>query len=1119
MKIKLLACLLVFLFALPLIAAPPQQGKLVRDNSATVDNTTHIDINRILMFVTNHGNFGRDLSGLFGHDYGTWYPFTGDTSDYHTGVVSNYTPNYASGLWVGAIDSASGDTLTTISEYSSEYVPGPMAGGTFLPDSPNYRVYKLWKDSLKTNPSQDYLDYLTYAVPDQGAPVWKLTDGALFVDSLGDSLILSIDSAATPPDTVVLGYLDDPQVIGDQFLWSVYNDADPAQHENIQTAPLGIEVKQSIFAFKRDDPLGDIVFMRYRVFNKGTKTLENCYMSIWADPDLGSSGDDYVGCDTLEGLGFVWNDNVIDANYSPNPVPAMGFDFLQGPLVAKSDPGQPDGKMWGQVYTDSTNLGMTSFNKYINGTDPDDEVQVYNYMRGLTRDGGDYIYNGQVLRYVLSGDPVSGQGDIDVASADRRWMQSTGPVTFRPGDSTEIYAAMVLAQAVDNKVSISLMKYHDRFAQLTYDNNWKTIDPPAAPVLTAYKDENSVSIGWTDTSEVNPGTYPFEGYAVFQGETPNGPWKKITTFDINNTIEDVFDQTFNPNTASFEIVKVVDGDNFGIKRYLTITQDYIDGGNLINLTEYHYKVEAYGVDVTAPLGLGVTRASATISVIPELKVPDIVYDVDPGDILDVTHTAGVSDGVISPIVVNPQQLTGHTYRIEFADTLGIRVDSTEPDPINEPGVYVYDSINVAWHLYDVTAGVYKLMWQTNQSGDDSYLTVDGFTVKVAGPAAGFKSFEVVANAAGPIAPPEAGAFAFRDFPTPPGPNGDGNPSAAQQVGDGLWGFHTADNGGTNDGGNRGPYSAFLERVLRNDNADDVGIYDFEMRFTAGTHYAVGAFDAAPEPIYTVPFELWRTGIGTPNDPSDDVRMVPLMIDEDGDGTYNLQGWGDSNNGSGDYEHSASGGNNDPQTDWIYWALPTDDSPGQGGYNAAVATFDIGNMNVGTYPFDYEEVMARTVLVNWNGGSEPPFNQDLPEEGTIFRLVTGKPNASSDVFTFTTPAPSALASKTEELLDKIVTVPNPFYLSSTYNDNPGSYTLKFYHLPTECTITIYNLAGEFIKTIDKNDPNTSVAEWDILTENGLPVASGIYIYVVDAPGYGQKIGKMAIFVQQEVLQIY
>ena len=44
-----------------------------------------------------------------------------------------------------------------------------------------------------------------------------------------------------------------------------------------------------------------------------------------------------------------------------------------------------------------------------------------------------------------------------------------------------------------------------------------------------------------------------------------------------------------------------------------------------------------------------------------------------------------------------------------------------------------------------------------------------------------------------------------------------------------------------------------------------------------------------------------------------------------------------------------------------------------------------------------------------------------------------------------------------------------------------------------------------------------AEWNGNTYNGLPVASGIYIYVVEAEGYGQKIGKFAIFKEVEVLK--
>ncbi len=1102
MKLKIFVSLLVLLFALPLTAAPPHKEKISNSvNSLTIDNTTLIDVNRILMFVTNHGNFGRDLGGTFGYDYGTWYPFTGNLDDYanHT-IFGNYSPNYASGLWVGGTDASNGDTLVTISEYSSEYVPGPMSGGTFMPDDVNFRNYKLYKDSLAGNPNQDYLDYMAYAVPNQGAPV----------DSTGE-----------------------PAIIGDQFLWSVYNDADAAQHSNMGSAPLGIEVKQSVFGWKSDNPLGDIVYMRYRVYNKGTKTIENCNFSIWCDPDLGDAGDDFVGCDTLEGLGFVWNDNVTDQSYSGQAVPSMGFDFLQGPLVPKSDPSDPDGKMWGQTYPTLTNLGMESFNKYINGTDPDNAVEAFNFMNGLNKTGQVYTYDGQVLNYVLSGDPVSGQGDIDFASSDRRWMQTTGPITFAPGDSTEIYVAMVMGQAVDNKVSISLMRFHDRFAQLTYDNDWVTIDGPVAPVVNTFIDENSVTLAWGDTSEVNSGSYPLEGYMIYQGEDKTGPWEKIAAFDFDNSTEDVFDEIFDPSSASFAFVKVIDGDNNGMKRTITITKDYLNGGKLNNLTEYYYKVEAYTVDNNAPNGLKVQRASTNVFLTPQMTVQDITYEFDAEEGMSVTHTTGVSDGIITATVINPDSLTGHTYQVVFYDTLGIVVDTTIADPINNPFDTTFTSIDIAWHLIDVTAGDTVLAWQTNQTGSDDYPIVHGFRIMVSGPALGFKSFQVVANGAGVVDPPEAGAAWWYDFPVPTDVDPDGYVTDGQQVGDGAWFFHTGDNGGSNDGGTRGSYDAFLGRVMRNDNADDVGIYDFEMRFTAGGSYAVGAFEAAPEPVYSVPFELWRTGIGTPDDPSDDVRMLPWMIDFDGDGTYNLANWGDSEIeidssvtpwdttyfGAGGYEHSVSGGNNDPYTDWIYWVMPADDSPGEAGYNADIAGLDLVNNVVSTYPFDGEETMARTVLVNWNGGAAPPFNQDLPEEGTVFRLLTGKPNTPGDVFSFTTSAPGQLVNKTEDMLDAITTVPNPFYLFNSYSSSPGSYVVKFHHLPTLCTISIYNLAGELVKTIEKNDASTAIADWDVLTENGLPVASGIYVYVVDAPGYGQKVGKMAIMVEQEVLKIY
>ncbi len=826
---------------------------------------------------------------------------------------------------------------------------------------------------------------MAFAVPDQGAPVWTAANNFL------------IDSSVVPSDRTILGIIGEPQVIGDLFLWTVYNDADPAQHANLGTAPLGIEVKQAVFGWKSDDALGDIVYIRYSIYNKGSKVLQNCNFSVWSDPDLGSSGDDFVGCDTLTGLGFVWNDNVVDQQYAPNAVPCMGFDFLQGPLVEKTFPEQPDGKMWGQTYTDSTNLGMESFNKYINGTDPDNAIQAFNYMNGLTVDGAQYVYNGQTLSYVLSGDPVSGQGDIDVVSSDRRWMQTTGPLTFRPGDSTEIYVAMVMGQAVNNKVSISQMRANDILAQLTYDNNWITIDGPDAPVLNTFIDENSVTIAWTDISEINNGTYPFEGYLVYQGETKTGPWHKVVALDIANSLEDVFDSKFNPTAASFEFVKVVDGDNNGLKHSVTIGTDVINGGHLLNLTEYHYRIEAYTVDNDAPDGLRVKTASTNVSLTPQMTVPDITYENDAEDALAVVHTVGLADGIITPIVVNPDSLTGHTYQVLFTDTIGIRVDTSIADPINFPNDTTFDSTNVAWHLYDVTANDTILSWQTNQSGQGEYPIVHGFEIRVSGPALGFKSFQVVANGTGVI-DPVAGAFDFQGFPTP----GRTNPPAEQQVGEGGWAFHTGDNGGTNGGGSRGSYAAFLDRTFRGDEGriGQLGINDWEMRFTGsndnpgvGGGYAIAAFSSGV--AFWVPFELWRTGVGTPDDPSDDLRLIPWIFDDGGDSLYYLSSYGsdaEGNCGPGGCEHSASGADNDPYTDWIYWKIPVDGAgdaytSGTVGYqvfeDAAIA-----DPTMAAWAYEELAVMDRTVLVNWNGGDLPPFDQDLPELGTVFRMLTG-----------------------------------------------------------------------------------------------------------------------------------
>jgi len=98
---------------------------------------------------------------------------------------------------------------------------------------------------------------------------------------------------------------------------------------------------------------------------------------------------------------------------------------------------------------------MSSFNKYINGTDPGSALQSYNNMQGLDRDGMP-LPNG--TRFMCPGDPVTGTGDLDPSPADKRMMASCGPFDFRPGDSQYVLIKLAVGPGSDRLSSITALK-------------------------------------------------------------------------------------------------------------------------------------------------------------------------------------------------------------------------------------------------------------------------------------------------------------------------------------------------------------------------------------------------------------------------------------------------------------------------------------------------------------------------------------------------------------------------------------------------------------------------------------------------------------------------------------
>jgi hypothetical protein len=50
----------------------------------------------------------------------------------------------------------------------------------------------------------------------------------------------------------------------------------------------------------------------------------------------------------------------------------------------------------------------------------------------------------------------------------------------------------------------------------------------------------------------------------------------------------------------------------------------------------------------------------------------------------------------------------------------------------------------------------------------------------------------------------------------------------------------------------------------------------------------------------------------------------------------------------------------------------------------------------------------------------------------------------------------------------------------------------------------------VSTIEHNSVITNgTADWNLLSQDQLDVAYGIYIYHIDAPGIGEKIGRFAV----------
>ncbi len=112
--------------------------------------------------------------------------------------------------------------------------------------------------------------------------------------------------------------------------------------------------------------------------------------------------------------------------------------------------------------------------------------------------------------------------------------------------------------------------------------------------------------------------------------------------------------------------------------------------------------------------------------------------------------------------------------------------------------------------------------------------------------------------------------------------------------------------------------------------------------------------------------------------------------------------------------------------------------------------------------------------------------------TISKYVTAPVKSFS---TFTAMATAATA------LSDAYAYPNPFKPSE------GHTTVTFTNLASQCTIKIFTLSGNLVKTISESS-GTGMNTWDVKNEAGQVLQSGLYFYVIKSPS-DVKTGKLVI----------
>ena len=354
---------------------------------------------------------------------------------------------FAGGLWMGGFDDG-GNLKMAAETYQHSSSKDYWAGhsGVDINMAPYWnKVWKIKGDELrdfKNDIADGNLsrpipnDILTW--PANGNPHFKgIMDSLIIVNrSLAEFIDVNNDGIYNAYDG------DYPVIKGDEMLWWVFNDA-----AGIHTETTGDPIKATVIAkaygydCSGNADIYNTLFLEFDVINDAPQAIDDFYVGMWTDFDLGCHLDDYIGSDTISESFYVYNSAAIDGQGGCNSVPSYGNN---PPVQSVS----------------FLNQEMSSFMYYVNGGypglpitgDPAAAGQYYNYLTGRWRDGSPlyatsngYQQNGNTTNYAFHGNPSNTNDwsmcNTNISGADLRAVSSTGSFRLEPGEMVSVQLA------------------------------------------------------------------------------------------------------------------------------------------------------------------------------------------------------------------------------------------------------------------------------------------------------------------------------------------------------------------------------------------------------------------------------------------------------------------------------------------------------------------------------------------------------------------------------------------------------------------------------------------------------------------------------------------------------